>query len=176
MEIFENLTETPTKAKLTYLQADSPASLFQKQENEKEIPTADIYGIQCCKQLIRLSRLGLWQKTFSDLLLLNGGWYSQKSKLTWKMKVTKSNRLLFHLAASTHHIKEIEYGLLPTPKAWDAKMWMPRTSGRSPIKSTHLKTRVFFILQKNGVILKPFLLPPSFLEMMMGYPIGWTEI
>jgi hypothetical protein len=47
------------------------------------------------------------------------GWYSTKSKLTWKLKGTKSSRMYFQLLPSTHRTDVTEFGLLPTLKAWD---------------------------------------------------------
>lgn len=46
-----------------------------------------------------------------------GGWYSKKCKLTWKIRGTKYKRIYFQLVARTHHTKENELGLLPTPLA-----------------------------------------------------------
>ena len=44
-------------------------------------------------------------------------WYSSKCALTWKMKGTKFNRLLFQLVPKTLRTEEKEFGLLPTPTA-----------------------------------------------------------
>lgn len=49
-----------------------------------------------------------------DLLIGTGDWYSTRSRLTWKLKGTKSNRLYFQLFPSTLHTDGIEFGLLPT--------------------------------------------------------------
>lgn len=40
------------------------------------------------------------------------------------------------------NLHEVARELLPTPKAGDAVMGLPRTSGRPPEKSTHLATRL----------------------------------
>lgn len=40
------------------------------------------------------------------------------------------------------NLHEVARDLLPTPKAGDAVMGLPRTSGRPPEKSTHLATRI----------------------------------
>ena len=45
-------------------------------------------------------------------------WYSSRCALTWKLKGTKFNRLLFQLQPKTHRTEEIDVGsLLPTPTA-----------------------------------------------------------
>lgn len=121
--------------------------------------------------------------------------------------------------------------MLPTPKAGDADFALPRTSGRSPEKSTHLATRLKYahnnllptptingnnnrkglspksgdglatwakqilptprasdgngmgIHGSGGMDLRTALtsgtngqLNPRFVEWMMGYPAGWTEL
>lgn len=40
------------------------------------------------------------------------------------------------------NLHEVARELLPTPKAGDTVMGLPRTSGRPPEKSTHLATRI----------------------------------
>lgn len=85
--------------------------------------------------------------------------------------------------------------LLPTPKAGDADMGFPRTSGRPPEKSTHLATRLHYTdfatyapaierwehvigrsapepTEPNGKH-RPRL-SPRFVEWMMGLPDGWV--
>ncbi len=49
------------------------------------------------------------------LLTSTTAWYSDRCKLIWKKKVSKSNVLLYQLQASVHGIREKEFGLLPTP-------------------------------------------------------------
>lgn len=50
-------------------------------------------------------------------LLGTEAWYSNKCMLTWKVKVTKSSRLLFQLHPSTHRTDGTGSGLLQTPEA-----------------------------------------------------------
>jgi hypothetical protein len=48
-------------------------------------------------------------------------WYSSRCALTWKLKGTKFNRLLFQLQPKTHRTEEIDVGLLlKTPCSADA--------------------------------------------------------
>ncbi len=51
----------------------------------------------------------------------NGGWYSTRCKLTWKLRATKSHRFYFLLQVSTLPTEEKEYFFLPTPQVFDAK-------------------------------------------------------
>jgi hypothetical protein len=55
------------------------------------------------------------------LLASRTAWYSSKCVLTWKVKATKSKRLLFQLAPSTPHTDGTGSGLLPTAKERDWK-------------------------------------------------------
>src|SRR5690242_3453599 len=49
------------------------------------------------------------------MLLESSRWNSTTCFLTWKVKATPSNRLLFQLAPSMPDTDETEFGLLPTP-------------------------------------------------------------
>jgi hypothetical protein len=53
------------------------------------------------------------------LLTSTTGWYSDRCKLIWKKKVSKSNVLLFQLQASVLGTKEKEFGLWATPNTMD---------------------------------------------------------
>lgn len=97
--------------------AESPVSHTVLQENEKEQLIVAISGLKCSEQLGKFAPDGSFAKTFTDLLTGQAGWYSSRSKLTWKLKATKSLRIFCQLAVLTRHIAEREYGLLPTPLA-----------------------------------------------------------
>jgi len=94
--------------------------------------------------------------------------------MIWRAKATPQGRLYFQLAPSIRRTDGIESGFWPTPKASDAIMGMTaRTSGRPIERSTHLQTRVGLSVgwkPGDGHV------NPPFLEWLMGYPIGWTEI
>jgi hypothetical protein len=113
-----------TEDKSTSSQEDFPANHIHQPEKEKEKKMTDISGRKCLEQFGRLNQPGLWAKTFAALLIGMEGWYSTKSKLSWKLKGTKSNRFYFQLVPSMHHTEEIEsglyVGLYPTPAAMDA--------------------------------------------------------
>jgi hypothetical protein len=49
------------------------------------------------------------------LLIGQTDWFSSKSRLIWRMKVTKYKRSYFQLAALKPHTEGIGFGLLPTP-------------------------------------------------------------
>lgn len=101
----------------TYIssQAAFPASLFPKQDEDSVRKTIAIYGRRCYESYESFIRGGSSVKMLAASLLGAKAWYSNKSTLTWKVKVTKSKRLLFQLFPSTPRTEGIESGLLLTP-------------------------------------------------------------
>lgn len=118
----ETMTSSLLEASLNY------ASPIQPQENDLAKKMRDISGQRCLEQFGKLSRHGLWARTFSDLLIGMEGWYSKRCRLTWKLKGTKFNRMYFQLYPSTLPTEGTEFGLLqgeykglyPTVAAQDA--------------------------------------------------------
>ena len=103
----------------TLFQEDSPANHSALQEKEKEQMTIDTYGMKLLESSENVNLDGLLGKMLRGLLTSTTAWYSDRCKLTWKKKVSKSNVLLFQLQASVLGIKERESGLsdvtYPTP-------------------------------------------------------------
>ena len=104
-----------TEEKSTFLQEDSLANLTHQQENVLGKPMKDISFLKCLEQSRRLNPRGLLVRTFVDLLVGKGDWYSTRCALIWRGKAMKSNRFLFQLLPKMLPTKENEYGLLPTP-------------------------------------------------------------
>lgn len=76
-------------------------------------------GLLCYKSFPKPGPVGLLAK----MLLESSIWHSTRCVLTWKTKVTKSNRLLYRLQASTPRTGGIGSGLLgmlrtPTAAEW----------------------------------------------------------
>jgi len=98
---------------------DSPVNHSVLQEKEKEQMTIDTSGTKLLESLENVSPDGLLAKMLKVLLTSTTAWYSDRCKLTWKKKVSKSNVLLFQLQASVLGTKEKEYGssltMYPTP-------------------------------------------------------------
>ncbi len=154
----------------TLLREGIRASPSAKPENAKARQTTDTSGRKCLELLSRQDPL----LSLLKMLLATSRWDSTKCSMTWKAKATPQGRLLFQLVPSIRRTDGIESGLWPTPKASDAIMGMTaRTSGRSIERSTHLQTRVGI---STGWKPGDGHVNPQFLEWLMGYPIGWTEI
>jgi len=116
-EISPNQTSLFGEEESMSLQEDflvNPTALQEKEKARKMTATS---GRKCLEQYERLPQSTSWGKTFLELLIGTGDWYSTKCSLIWKMKGTRSSRLYFQLVPKMHHIKETEFGLLPTPQA-----------------------------------------------------------
>lgn len=99
----------------TFSQEGFPANHIAQPESEREKKTNAISGQKCLEQFGKFSHVGLWAKTFSELLIGTGEWYSKRCKLTWKLKGTKYKRMYFQLQVSTLPTKDTASGLLLTP-------------------------------------------------------------
>ena len=127
-------------------------------------------GKKCLGLSKKQTQLGLLEK----MLLESSIWDCKKRLLIWKPLIMKSGYLIYQLYPSMPSIKENGFGLLPTPTASD------KTYGRKPStkrKNNEPKTSLRDVLSekfsKNGKGGSPH---PTFVEAMMGYPIGWTEL
>jgi hypothetical protein len=108
-----------TNTKQILLPVDFPASHSASQEKEKEQMTIDTSGMKLLESLENANPDGSLAKMLKVLLTSTTGWYSDRCKLIWKKKVSKSNVLLFQLQASVLGTKEKESGLWLTPTATD---------------------------------------------------------
>lgn len=100
----------------TFSQGDSPANRSASQESKRERRITATSGRQCFESYSRHSPLGSLVKT----LLTSPAWHSPARRLTWKVKATPCNHLLFQLVPSKHPTAGTESGLLPTLVASDA--------------------------------------------------------
>jgi len=123
--------------------------------------------------------------------------------LTWKVKATKSKRLYFQLAGSMPRIEETGCGLWPTPATRDhhAQGATHNPKGRSSSLATVVQKRPelwptpqardYFPPHKPEYIAAKKAqghgmsnlndaiegsLNPAWVEWLMGYPPGWTDI
>ena len=108
-----------TNTKQILLPVDFPANHSVSQEKEKEQMTIDTSGMKLLESVENANPDGSLAKMLKALLTSTTAWYSDRCKLTWKKKVSKSNVLLFQLQASVLGTKEKEFGssltMYPTP-------------------------------------------------------------
>jgi hypothetical protein len=112
------MSEDQTTQQMLLLE-DSHANHSALQEKEKEQQMIAISGTKLLESLPNANRGGLLEKMLKDLLTSTTAWSSDRCKLIWKSKVSKSNVLLFQLQASVLGIKGKESGLWLTPTATD---------------------------------------------------------
>ena len=174
------------------------ASRFLKLASKEAQKMTVTSGLKCLDLLGKSGPLGCLEK----MLLGSSIWNSTRSFLVWKKKITESGRTLYQLAASMPPTNETEYGLWPTPTTQDnpqvkgkdqrgttlggaVRLW-PTPTHRDH-KGGYLGGRI-----RNGKVSMDTLdvavqytdnpnrqaghLNPEFVEWLMGYPIGWTEL
>lgn len=189
-QTYERLILPGTKAGSTCSQEVFPVNRFQLPESEKEPKMTATCGPKCSELFGLFDPVGSWARTFTGLLVGRTGWYSNRCALTWKRKVTKSNRMYFQLAVSALPTKGTGHGLLPTAQTQGLKMcengktkfypvgMLPTPtaidsgSGRvNKSLSAGAKARPTLAMKyRDG---KTSQLNPLFVEEMMGFPTGW---
>ena len=114
----------------------SCANPTQWQESERAKRMRDISGRKCLEQLEKFTPVGLWARTFLELLIGQEGWYSTRCRLTWKLKGTKYNRLYCQLYPSTLPTDGTGFGLLLTPSTVDIGITDGRVEKRTAYRNS----------------------------------------
>ena len=127
-------------SKQTSLWEDSHANRSVSQVNKKEEMTIDISGQKCLDSLKKSNPSSLLERMCKDLLTSKTAWSSDRCKMTWKVKVSKSNVSLYQLQASVLGTKDLESGLWATPNTMD---YLPPRSaaGTKKLMEGHRKGR-----------------------------------
>ena len=143
----------------------------------------DTFGQKCSGLSAKSDLDGLLVRMLAD----SSAWHSKMCHLTWSVKGMKSGRLLFQLVPKTLTTGEIESGLWPTP---DANMGA-RGAGKCELKNgrfvrTSDTTGTEFGASLNAAVNHKMLsqrvskelgrLNPDWVEPLMGYPVGWTDL
>ena len=108
-----------TDTQQTLLQEDSHANHSVLREREEEQTMIATSGMKLLGLLEKQNQDGLLGKMLKELLTSKKAWYSDRCKMIWKKRVSKSNVLLFQLQASVRGIKGKESGFLPTTNTMD---------------------------------------------------------
>lgn len=147
--------------------ADSPASPFLSPGSAEARRMTVTSGRRCLELSARSGRVGLLAK----MLLGSSIWRSTRCFLTWKVSATPAKHLLFRLVPSTPRTDATALRLWPTPSAREFKGGRrPETlkaKGRTP--SNTLADSV----KSAGEVGQ---LNPDWVEWLMGFPIGWTDL
>jgi hypothetical protein len=107
------------------LWGDSHANRSVSQVNKKEEMTTDISGQKCLDSLKKSNPSSLLERMCKELLTSKTAWSSDRCKMTWKVKVSKSNVSLYQLQASVLGTKGSESGLWLTPSTMDISQRSP---------------------------------------------------
>jgi len=194
---------------------DDHANLFPMPESEKVNPMIVTYGQRCLDLSESLNR----PMSLARTLLASSVWkmagHLSKYALTWKMKGTRSNRLLFQLRVSVRGTGGTGCGLLATPATVETDnrervlaqmekgLTLKSRKGGDNIQNNLTNQITMGMLPppttrdhkgtggveriRDGVIQKDTIdrvvepgtggkLSPEFVEWVMGFPIGWTDI
>ena len=127
-------------SKQTSLWEDSHVNRSVSQVNKKEEMTTDISGQKCLDSLKKSNPNSLLERMCKDLLTSKTAWSSDRCKMTWLVKVSKSNVSLYQLRASVLGTNDSESGLWATPNTMD---YLPPRSaaGTKKLMEGHRKGR-----------------------------------
>lgn len=140
-----------------------PAKPLVKQDYKKAEQTIDGSGMKCLMLLSKSDQDGLLGKMCKALLISKTAWYSDRCKMTWKVKVSKSNVSLFQLQVSVLGINEKESGYwLQTPTTQDARIGPNNIGGNQHRKkrgSIALADQVLFPQEEEMETIKMYPTP-----------------
>jgi len=108
------------------------------------------------------------------LVTWNDGMVLEQVALTWKAKITKSNRLLFQLVPSTLRTDETGSGLLLTPRTRETEQDLEKFKARMA-KYRNGTTMPNLATQIGAETGEKLRLQPAMPEWMMGFPEKRTE-
>lgn len=165
----------------------SPASHFPWLESKKVKGTNVTYGRKCSELSTKLRRVGWWVKTFLESCELPLPTLSR----TWSVKATTSSCLILKLRLSERRTEESASRLWPNVttardyKNGTAKLFPTPSVGAGLCGGTG-NFQQLKALSECGVITEEErksmsagnggCLNPAWVEWLMGYPIGWTEV
>ncbi len=140
-----------------------------------------ISGLRCA-ELLPMSGLSGSLAKMCRGLMMSVSWASTACYLTWRDSATKQRRLKFRLVPSMPRTAEVDCGLLPTP---DSSLAMfPASIQAAKVRKNQAGLRQ----SKMGSSIAwcdTFLnehretggeLNPEWIEVLMGFPIGWTAL
>ena len=153
----------------TSSQQDTPASPFHLPGSAEAQKMTDISGRTFFPLFKENDPLGAFSRMFMGMSL----WASTKCYLTWKGKATPQGRLLFQLVPLTRLTDETEFGsspeTWPTPTASDSR-GAPKNRYKGSATSHGNLSEEVRTHQEDGQ------LNPQWVEWLMGYPEGWTDL
>ena len=106
---------------------------------------------------------------------LFGGWIAFSE--TWPRSGMTQSGIAFLHPPWALHTQEIASGLLPTPRASMGKHGICWSRAKSGEHRHNLEDRLASDhLRDGGEVISGGLAHPTFVEWMMGFPVGWTDL
>lgn len=133
--------------------------------------TSVICGPKCGESLAILSQDGLWLKMYQDYLQARmGGSFEEFSEILPRWGILSGGELQA-LPQLEPYTNASEWRLLPTPTASDHKGGCLRKNSKKQMSNLKEHVYIFCDQQTHSIYLNP-----QFLEGLMGFPTGWTEL
>ena len=156
----------------TSSQRDTRASPFHLPGSAEAQKMTDISGRTYFPLLKPSDPLGAFSRMFMGTSL----WASTKCYLTWNVKPTPQGRSLFQLAPQTLRTGATGFG--SSPEMWPTATARDYKGGRTPEtlakagrnETNSLPDAVNAQMGRTGS------LNPQWVEWLMGYPEGWTDL
>ena len=165
----KNQNGIKTKQGLLFAEASRVNHLAEQEKGGQKVMNATC-GPKCLDLLRKLNQPMLFAKTLLVCSKLTVARFLKTSSLTCKVKGTKSKLLYCQLHHSVQSTKGTEFGLLPTPAASNAKGAVRSRFLGSKLSRSNLDENLRLSLDA------PTTPNPEFLEIMMGFPVGWTSL
>ena len=163
-------------AALTLFPEVSHVSHIAQPEAEEGMMMTVRSGLKCLELSERLRRVGLLGRTLLASSVWTTGVYSAEFSMIWKVLGMRSKHLLFRLSELEHPTDGIGFGLLHTPRKLmiveTPERFQNRMGDRNGTTYPNLAVQIKYL---PGMSISSEL-HPDFVEWMMGYPIGWTEL
>ena len=157
---------------LTLYRGGSRANRTAKQESVRLLLTSVICGLKCGGLLTKLSPNGSWVKMYGDYCQarMDGSFEEYSGTFpTWGLML---DGVAYELPISERSTEEKDWELLPTPVAADA--WVASLKSTQWTGANKHSMTLIQALNRGGG--NATYLNPNFCEILMGFPIGWTEL
>lgn len=127
-------------------------------------------GQKCLELSMSSGPLGSLEK----MLLTSSIWHSTRCYLTWKISATKQGRLYFRLVPSTPRTGGTDARLWPTPTT--GAVLCSGTGNYKQLKNLEESGAITPEERRSMVAGNGGQLNPAWVEALMGFPSGWTEL
>ncbi len=174
---------------LPYYRVASLVNRLVLQENEEELRTKDIYGVSYSASFAKLNQNGFWEKTSGvyyqlSILTIIDKEYSELFSEIWPMSGIVSDGFAMEQEISEHLINGKGFLLWPTPRVSGQEGYKTRAERKGhQVAMSYLEANVEYEelnliseIQNSTNYKQKGQLNPQWVEPLMGFPQGWTEV